>query len=261
MRISNVLAGFTLGEADILRKAMGKKNPEVMATQHDRFIDGAKRRGVGDRKATRVFELMEHFAGYGFNKSHATAYALLAYQTAYLKANYPWHFAAALLTVESQNADKLALYLGECRERGVPILPPDINESELRFTVEPTRGVRFGLTAIKNVGEGAIESLLLVRAAKGRIRSLHALCEELDLRLVNKRVLESLVKAGALDSLAQEDPAVAPVPSAACGISGTDTRGRPSCLAPSSRKRRRRPPTDPPHRFFPTRRRGRRSSS
>src|SRR5579864_8408541 len=214
MRISNVLAGFTLGEADILRKAMGKKNPEVMATQRDRFIDGAKKRGISDRKATRVFELMEHFAGYGFNKSHSTAYAYLAYQTAYLKANYPWHFAAALLTIESQNADKLALYLGECRERGIPVLSPDINESELRFTVEPDRGVRFGLTAIRNVGEGAIESLLQVRA-KGRIRSLHALCEELDLRLVNKRVFESLVKAGALDSFAREDPALASLPAPA----------------------------------------------
>ena len=148
---------------------------------------------------------MEHFAGYGFNKSHSTAYAFLAYQTAYLKANYPWHFAAALLTIEAQNTDKLALYLGECRDRGIPVLPPDINESQLRFTVEPEQGVRFGLTAIKNVGEGAIESLLAVRAKQGRIRSLHALCEDLDLRLVNKRVFESLIKAGAFDSLAHGD--------------------------------------------------------
>jgi DNA polymerase-3 subunit alpha len=158
---------------------------------------------------------MEHFAGYGFNKSHSTAYALLAYQTAYLKANYPWHFAAALLTIEAQNADKLALYLGECRERGVPVLPPDINESHLRFTVEPDRGVRFGLTAIKNVGEGAIESLLEVRAKQARIQSLHALSEDLDLRLVNKRVFESLVKAGAFDSMAAGDSTLAALPSAA----------------------------------------------
>ena len=158
---------------------------------------------------------MEHFAGYGFNKSHSTAYAFLAYQTAYLKANYPWHFAAALLTIEAQNTDKLALYLGECRERGIPLLPPDINESELRFTVEPGKGVRFGLTAIKNVGEGAIESLLEVRKKQGRITSLHALCEDLDLRLVNKRVFESLVKAGAFDSLARGDPALTGLPSAA----------------------------------------------
>jgi len=144
---------------------------------------------------------MEHFAGYGFNKSHSTTYAFLAYQTGYLKANYPWHFQAALLTIESQNTDKVALYLGECRDRDVPVLPPDINESQLRFTVTP-KGVRFGLTAIKNVGEGAIESILAARAAQGgRVHSLHQLCEGLDLRLANKRVFEALVKAGALDSL------------------------------------------------------------
>jgi DNA polymerase-3 subunit alpha len=203
MRISNVVAGFTLGEADLLRKAMGKKNAEVMAKMRGTFVAGAVARGTNEKKAAHLFDLMEHFAGYGFNKSHSTAYAFLAYQTAYLKANYPWHFAASLLTIESQNTDKLALYLGECRDRGIPVLPPDINESQLRFTVEPGKGVRFGLTAIKNVGEGAIESLLGVRTTQGRIRSLPALCEELDLRLVNKRVFESLIKAGALDGLAQ----------------------------------------------------------
>src|SRR5262249_9604543 len=127
----------------------------------------------------------------------------LAYQTAYLKANYPWHFAAALLTIEAQNTDKLALYLGEARDRGIPVLPPDINESQMRFTVEPAKGVRFGLFAIKNVGEGAIQSLLDVRKKQGHITSLVSLCEELDLRLVNKRVFESLTKAGAFDSLAK----------------------------------------------------------
>jgi DNA polymerase-3 subunit alpha len=214
MRISSELAGFTLGEADILRKAMGKKNADVMQAQRAKFTEGAKKRGVSERKAARVFDLMEHFAGYGFNKSHSTAYALLAYQTAYLKANYPWHFAAALLTIEAQNTDKLAVYLGECRERGVPVLPPDINESQLAFTVTPD-GVRFGLTAIKNVGEGAIQSLLDVRQKQGCITSLHALSEDLDLRLVNKRVFESLVKAGAFDSLARGDPALELMPSAA----------------------------------------------
>jgi DNA polymerase-3 subunit alpha len=171
-----------------------------MAKQREVFMDGAKAKGINEKKAAKIFELMEYFAGYGFNKSHSTAYALLAYQTAYLKANYPWHFAAALLTIEAQNTDKLAVYLQECRDRGIPVLPPDINKSELRFTVTPD-GVRFGLTAVKNVGEGAIASILAVRA-HGRITSLHALCDELDLRLVNKRVLESLVKAGAFDSFA-----------------------------------------------------------
>jgi DNA polymerase-3 subunit alpha len=209
MRIASELAGFTLGEADILRKAMGKKKADVMQAQRAKFVDGAKKRSISEKKAAHIFDLMEHFAGYGFNKSHSTAYALLAYQTAYLKANYPWHFAAALLTIEAQNTDKLALYLGECRERGIPVLPPDINESQLQFIVDPERGVRFGLLAVKNVGEGAIQSLLEVRARQGRITSLHALCEDLDLRLVNKRVFESLVKAGAFDSLAHGDPALA----------------------------------------------------
>jgi DNA polymerase-3 subunit alpha len=168
-----------------------------------KFVEGAKKLGTSEKKGAPLFDLMAHFAGYGFNKSHSTAYAYLAYQTAYLKANYPWHFASALLTIEAQNTDKLALYLSECRDRQIPVLPPDINESQLRFTVEPGQGVRFGLTAIKNVGEGAIESLLNVRKAQGRIKSLESLCEELDLRLVNKRVFESLTKAGAFDSLAK----------------------------------------------------------
>src|SRR3954469_15799250 len=202
MRISNIVAGFTLGEADILRKAMGKKKADVMQKQRAKFVDGAKKRGVNEKKAAHLFDLMEHFAGYGFNKSHSTTYAYLAYQTAYLKANFPWHFAAALFTIEAQNTEKLALYLGECRDRNIPVLPPDINQSQLRFTVEPGKGVRFGLTAIKNVGEGAIESLLDVRRKQGRIVSLGALCEDLDLRLANKRVFESLIKAGAFDGLA-----------------------------------------------------------
>ncbi len=200
MRVASVLAGFTLGEADLLRKAMGKKKADVMQAQRKKFVDGATARGINEKKAAKIFDLMEHFAGYGFNKSHSTAYALLAYQTAYLKANYPWYFAAALLTIESQNTDKLSMYLAECRERGVPVLPPDINKSQLPFTVTP-EGVRFGLTAVKNVGEGAIASILAARASLGTITSMHALCEGLDLRLVNKRVFESLVKAGAFDSL------------------------------------------------------------
>ncbi len=218
MRISNVVAGFTLGEADILRKAMGKKKAEVMQAQRAKFVEGAKKRGVNEKKAAHLFDLMEHFAGYGFNKSHSTTYAYLAYQTAYLKANYPWHFAAALFTIEAQNTEKLAMYLGEARDRSIPVLPPDVNESQLRFTVEPGKGVRFGLVAIKNVGEGAVESLLKVRAKQGRITSLHALCEELDLRLFNKRVFESLARAGALDSLA-------------AGIDGPARETRPRIVA------------------------------
>ncbi|MGE3521184.1 MAG: DNA polymerase III subunit alpha, partial [Vicinamibacterales bacterium] len=215
MQAGQILGGYSLGGADLLRKAMGKKKPEEMAKHRAIFRKGAAEKGITAAVADEVFDLMEKFAGYGFNKAHATAYALLAYRTAYLKAHYPWHFAASLLTIESQNTEKLAMYLGECRERGIPVLPPDVNQSELRFTVEPGKGVRFGLTAIKNVGEGAIESLLTVRKAQGQIRSLHALCEDLDLRLANKRVFESLVKAGAFDSVARGDAALAALPSAA----------------------------------------------
>jgi DNA polymerase III subunit alpha len=146
---------------------------------------------------------MEFFAGYGFNKSHSTTYAWVAYQTGYLKANFPYHFMAALLTIEAANTEKLSMYLGECRDLGIPILAPDINSSELAFTVLK-EGVRFGLGAVKNVGEGAVLSLLAVRRQLGRIDSLYTLCEHCDLRLVNKRVLESLIKAGALDSLLPE---------------------------------------------------------
>jgi DNA polymerase III subunit alpha len=214
MRIARELGGFTLGEADILRKAMGKKKADVMQAQRAKFVSGAKKRGINEKKAGQTFDLMEHFAGYGFPKAHSTAYAFLAYQTAYLKANYPWHFAAALLTIEAQNTDKLAVYLGECRERGIPLLPPDINESSLAFTVTAA-GVRFGLTAIKNVGEGAVQSLLDVRKKQRRISSLHALCEDLDLRLANKRVFESLVKAGAFDSMAIGNSELSGLPSSA----------------------------------------------
>src|SRR5688572_23323729 len=201
MRIASVLAGFSMGQSDVLRKAMGKKDPKVMAKQREAFMSGARQNGIDERKAAKIFDLMEFFAGYGFNKSHSTTYAWVAYQTGFLKANYPWHFMAALLTIEAANTDKLAMYLGECRELGIPILPPDINKSQLAFTVEK-EGVRFGLCAVKNVGEGAILSMLNVRKELGRIDSLFTLCEHVDQRLVNKRPLESLVKAGAFDSLA-----------------------------------------------------------
>jgi DNA polymerase-3 subunit alpha len=209
MRIAQAVAGFTLGQADVLRKAMGKKDPKVMAKQREAFLDGAKQKGVNEKKAVKLFELIEFFAGYGFNKSHSTAYAFLAYQTAFLKANYPSHFTAALLTIEAQNTDKLAMYLAEARERGITVLQPDINQSQLSFSVEQredgSRPVRFGLTAIKGLGEGAITAIIAAREQLGgRIPSLHALCEILDLRIANKRVFEALVKSGACDSLIAE---------------------------------------------------------
>ncbi len=216
MRIAAVLAGFTMGQSDVLRKAMGKKDPRVMAKQREAFMEGAAKNSINEKKAKKIFDLMEFFAGYGFNKSHSTTYAWVAYQTAYLKANYPSHFMSALLTIEAANTDKLAMYLGECRELGIPILAPDINASQLAFTVESSRAsqaafegmippsapVRFGLCAVKNVGEGAILSMLSVREKRGRLDSIFTLCEEVDQRLVNKRPLESLVKAGAFDDFA-----------------------------------------------------------
>jgi DNA polymerase-3 subunit alpha len=183
---------------------MGKKDAAKMQAQRDRFLSGCRERGIPEKKAAKIFEYMEYFAGYGFPKAHSTTYALLAYQTAYLKANYPRHFMAALLTIESQSSDKVALYLAECRELGVPVLPPDINESQWQFVVQPG-GVRFGLGAVKGAGEGAIRSILETRKTLGgTIRSLFLLAEHVDLRLVNKKVLESLIKAGAFDALAPD---------------------------------------------------------
>jgi DNA polymerase III subunit alpha len=204
MRLASELAGFTLGQADELRRAMGKKDAAKMQAQREAFMTGCREREIPEKKATKVFEFIEFFAGYGFNKSHSTTYAFLAYQTAYLKANYPRHFMAALLTIESQSSEKVSLYLAECRELGVPMLPPDINASDWKFIVEPG-GVRFGLGAVKGAGEGAIQSILAARhTLGGRIESLFALAEHVDLRLVNKKVIECLVKAGAFDSLSPQ---------------------------------------------------------
>ncbi|MBI4445230.1 MAG: DNA polymerase III subunit alpha [Acidobacteria bacterium] len=200
MQIASRLAGFSLGEADLLRRAMGKKKKEVMRAQKKKFLDGCKQRGLPADKAGRIFDLMEQFAGYGFNKSHSTAYALLAYQTAYLKAHYPVQFMAAMLTSEMSNTDKIVKYLGECKEMGIRVLPPDINDSELDFLACGT-DIKFGLAAIRNVGEAAISSILACRRELDRFSGFLEFCEKVDLRAVNKRVLESLVKAGAFDSL------------------------------------------------------------
>ncbi|MFQ5876143.1 MAG: DNA polymerase III subunit alpha [Acidobacteriota bacterium] len=200
MQIASKLAGFSLGEADLLRRAMGKKKREAMAAQRDKFVKGCRARQISERDARKIFELMEYFAGYGFNKAHSTAYALVAYRTAWLKAHHPHHFMAALLTAEKENTDNIVKYIGSCREMGIPVLPPDLNTSGMDFTVE-SGSIRFGLSAVKNVGAAAVQEILRAREQLGRIGSLAALCREVDLRLVNKRVLESLVKAGALDRL------------------------------------------------------------
>jgi DNA polymerase-3 subunit alpha len=200
MQIASALAGYSLGEADILRRAMGKKKKEAMEAEEQRFVERASAREIKPATARKVFELMAYFAGYGFNKSHSAAYALVAYQTAWLKTHYPVHFMAALLTTEKANTDKLVQYIGECREMGIEVLPPGINGSGLDFTVEGN-AVRFGLSAIKNVGDVAIGSILEARRTHGPFLSLHDLCARVDLRQVNKRVLEALVQSGALDVL------------------------------------------------------------
>jgi len=199
MQIANVLAGYSLGEADLLRRAMGKKIAEEMAKQRERFVQGALQRNLPEKKVIKIFDLMEQFAGYGFNKSHSAAYALLAYQTAYLKTHYPVEFMSALLTSQTGNTDNVVKYINECREMGIPVEPPDINISDAYFTPHES-AIRFGLAAVKNVGRNAIESIVAARKELGRFRSLFEFCEKVDLRLLNKRVIESLVKAGAMDS-------------------------------------------------------------
>ncbi|MDD5281664.1 MAG: DNA polymerase III subunit alpha [Candidatus Omnitrophica bacterium] len=198
MQIASILAGFSLAQADILRKAMGKKIPEVMEKQRSNFIHGCLKNGIKELTATKIFDLIEYFSGYGFNKSHSTAYALISYRTAYLKANYPVEFMTALLTSERDNTDKIVTYVNEAQQMGLKVQPPDINESEVLFKVEDESTIRFGLLAIKNVGKGASESIVSARE-KRRFESLEDLCGKIDLRLANRKVLESLIKCGALD--------------------------------------------------------------
>lgn len=198
MRIASTLARFTLEDADNLRRAMAKKDATEMERQKAKFLEGARKNRIPAKKAEKIFEQMETFGRYGFNKSHSAAYALLAYQTAYLKTHYPVEFMAALLTSEAQNADKIVKYISECREMGIEVLPPHINESFKDFAVVGDR-IRFGLAAVKNVGDAAIEAILTEREGGGLFDSLFDFCERVDLRRVNRRVIESLVKCGAFD--------------------------------------------------------------
>jgi DNA polymerase-3 subunit alpha len=201
MQIANVLARYSLGEADVLRRAMGKKDADEMAKQRDRFVSGAVAFGKAEDTAGDIFDQMDKFAGYGFNKSHSAAYALLAYQTAYLKTHYPVEFMAALLTSETSKPESVVKYIGECREMGIRVEPPDVQVSGAQFTPHG-EAIRFGLAAVKNVGGNAIESILKARAeVGGRFKNFWEFCEKIDLRVMNKRVIESLIKAGALDSL------------------------------------------------------------
>jgi DNA polymerase-3 subunit alpha len=215
MQISNVLASYSLGEADLLRRSMGKKSLEAMAEQRERFMEGAEAAGHPKETAGDIFDQMEKFAGYGFNKSHSAAYALLAYQTAYLKTHYPVEFMAALLTSETSKPENVVKYIAECKEMGIRVEPPDVQTSGAQFTPLVSDGgdaIRFGLAAVKNVGGNAIESIMKAREeAGGQFQSIWEFCELVDLRVMNKRVLESLIKAGALDSLGKRGPLMAAV--------------------------------------------------
>jgi DNA polymerase-3 subunit alpha len=200
MQIANRLAGFSLGDADLLRRAMGKKKHEEMAAQREKFLAGCLARKIPAKKAERIFDLMAEFAGYGFNKSHSCAYALLAYQTAYLKTHYPVEFMAAMLSSETGNTEKVVKYINEARGMGITVLPPDVNSSDVDFT--PTGDqIRFGLRAIKNVGENTVKGILQARESLGRFTTLFEFCESVDARLLNKRVIENLVRSGAMDGL------------------------------------------------------------
>jgi DNA polymerase III subunit alpha len=202
MNIARQLAGFSLGEADVLRGAMGKKKKEEMAKMRAKFIEGAVGRGVNEAKATEIFDLMAYFAGYGFAKAHSAAYAVISYQTAYLKANYPLEYLAALLNNEAGNYDRVAAAVLDCHARDIEVLPPDVNASDAGFTVQEGK-IRYGLAVIKNVGARAIDMLLTERGAHGPFKSLLDLCVRVDPRELNKRVLESLVRSGATDSLGE----------------------------------------------------------
>jgi DNA polymerase-3 subunit alpha len=205
MQAAQVLAGFTLGRADLLRRAMSKKQQEGMAGQREAFVQGcAHTQGIPAAKANRIFDLLQNFAGYGFNKSHAAAYAVVAYQTAYLKAHYAVEFYCALMTNDMGDTDKLGLYIEEARASGLDVLPPDVNESEVAFT--PARagaGIRFGLAAIKGLGEVAVEAILQARRGGGRFASLADLCERVDKPTLNRKALEALVKSGACDTFGE----------------------------------------------------------
>ena len=217
MQIANLLASFSLGEADILRRAMGKKKKEEMAAQRAKFIAGCLTNKVPEKKGERIFNLMEEFAGYGFNKSHSCAYALLAYQTAYLKTHYPVEFMAALLTSETGNAEKAVKYINEARGMSISILPPDVNESDLYFT-PVGESIRFGMAAIKNVGENTAKAIRESRLSAGEFTSLYDLCERIEARFLNKRVFESLIKSGALDSLGPRESMLASVDDALAAV-------------------------------------------
>jgi DNA polymerase-3 subunit alpha len=200
MKIASEVAGFSLAKADLMRRAMGKKDKALMAKQKSEFIDGAVKKGFAKQGAGDIFDMIEKFASYGFNKSHSVAYSVLAYQTAYLKAHYPAEYLAAAISAEIGDTSYVVQLIEDCRKLGIDVLPPDVNESEVEFLVTP-KGIRFGLSAIKNVGVSAVESIIKTRAEQGRFESIFDFCRRADLRLVNKKTLESLIQAGAFDGI------------------------------------------------------------
>jgi len=200
MKIASELGGFKLGKADLLRRAMGKKDSALMQEQKIFFVDGARKKGVPEDKANNIFDLIIKFAGYGFNKSHAACYSIVAYQTAYLKAHHPLEFMAANLTSEMGNTDRIVTLIEECRRMGIDVLPPDVNNSHADFVVSE-KCIRIGLGAVKNVGRGAIQSIVEGRDRVGQYKAIYDFCQNINLRIVNKKVIESLIQVGALDSL------------------------------------------------------------
>jgi DNA polymerase-3 subunit alpha len=203
--IVQALAGYSLGQADVFRKAMGKKIPEVMQKERNNFINGAKANGISEEVANEIFALIEPFAGYAFNKAHAVSYAMIAYETAYIKANFPVEYMTALMNTYAGNVDKIRSAIAECRRINIPVLPPDINRSNSEFIIEKQNckmAIRFSLTSIKNVGSAAIEAVISIRSQKGDFKSIEDFCRRADLHNVNRKVLESLIKAGAFDCLA-----------------------------------------------------------
>ncbi len=224
MQIAQTLAGYTLGGADLLRRAMGKKKPEEMATQRSVFIEGAVTRGVSGLRAGQIFDLIEKFAGYGFNKSHSAAYAMLAYQTAWLKAHYPEAFMAAVLSSDMEHTDKVVSFIDECAGIGLEVLPPDINHSMYAFTVAGQGTIRYGLGAVKGVGEGAVDAIIEERARGGPFANLADLCRRVDLKVTGRRTLEAMVKSGCFDGFGQNRATLANALPAAMQLGEQRTR-------------------------------------
>jgi DNA polymerase-3 subunit alpha len=224
MEIARVLSGYSLGSADLLRRAMGKKKPEEMARQREVFLRGARERKVDPNTASTIFDLMEKFAGYGFNKSHSAAYALITYQTAWLKAHYPSEFMAAALSSDMDNTDRVVDLISDCREMGIEVLPPSVNKGYHNFETTPEGGILYGLGAIKGLGQGVIESVVEAREEGGEFGDLFDLCDRVDPKRLNKRALESLICAGAADALGPHRAAILATMPTALELANQKTR-------------------------------------